>query len=135
MFVNYDLTDIKQSDSESFTNNIVIADRFKTNGVTYRDSCGNGNIIKVIGANAQIACYSSTFANENEFKAYLVSNPMTVVYELATPVTYQLDPVTVNLLLGENNLWCNTGDVTVEYPADTKLYIDKKLAALVAALS
>ena len=59
----------------------------------------------------------------------------TLVYELATPQTYQLTPTEVTTLLGQNNIWADTGDSSVEYPADTKLYIDKKLAALVAALS
>ena len=72
-------------------------------------------------------------ANVSAFMA-AVDNSI-LVYELSTPQTYQLDPVTVNTLLGQNNIWADTGDSTVEYPADTKLYIDKKLAALVAALS
>jgi len=48
-----------------------------------------------------------------------------VVYKLATPQTYQLDPVTVTTLLGQNNIWADCGPSTVEYPADTKLYIQK----------
>jgi hypothetical protein len=48
-----------------------------------------------------------------------------VVYKLAQPQTYQLDPVTVNTLLGQNNIWADCGPSTVEYPADTKLYIQK----------
>ena len=58
-----------------------------------------------------------------------------MVYELAEPVVYQLDPVTVQTLLGQNNIWADCGDVSVDYCADTKLYVDKKLAAIVAALS
>ena len=46
-----------------------------------------------------------------------------MVYKLATPLTYQLDPVQITTLLGENNLWADTGAVSVEYPADTKAYI------------
>ena len=34
-----------------------------------------------------------------------------VVYELATPITYQLTPTQVNSLLGQTNLWADTGDV------------------------
>ena len=48
-----------------------------------------------------------------------------LVYELATPQTYQLDHVTVTTLLGQNNIWADCGPSTVEYPADTKLYIQK----------
>ena len=48
-------------------------------------------------------------------------------YELAEPITYQLTPQQINTILGTNNVWSDTGDSDVEYPADTKLYIDKKL--------
>ena len=47
------------------------------------------------------------------------------VYILAVPQTYQLTPTEVTLLLGENNVWADTGDSTVAYRADTKLYIQK----------
>lgn len=33
------------------------------------------------------------------------------VYELATPQTYQLTPTQVKFLLGENNVWADTGDI------------------------
>ena len=52
-----------------------------------------------------------------------------VVYELATPQTYQLTPTEVKTLLGENNIWADTGNVAVDYFADTKKYIDKVLNA------
>ena len=48
-----------------------------------------------------------------------------VVYKLAKPQTYQLDSVTVLTLLGQNNIWSDCGPSTVEYQADTKLYIQK----------
>ena len=38
-----------------------------------------------------------------------------VVYELATPQTYQLTPQEVSLLQGTNNVWSDGGDVTLEY--------------------
>lgn len=49
------------------------------------------------------------------------------VYELATPQTYTLTPQTINTLLGCNNVWADSGDCSIVYYADTKLYIDKKL--------
>lgn len=49
-----------------------------------------------------------------------------LVYELATPQTYQLDPQTISLLHGNNNVWSD-GSVEVTYNADVGLYIDKKL--------
>lgn len=47
-------------------------------------------------------------------------------YELATPQTYQLDPQTISLLKGNNNVWSD-GEVELTYNADVGLYIDKKL--------
>ena len=44
-----------------------------------------------------------------------------------TGTTYQLTPSTINTLLGSNNVWVESGDCSIEYYADTKLYIDKKL--------
>lgn len=40
-----------------------------------------------------------------------------LVYELATPQTYQLTPTEVTLLLGENNIWSD-GEMTLTYLAD-----------------
>ena len=38
-----------------------------------------------------------------------------VVYPLATPITYQLTPQQIKSLLGNNNAWCDTGDVNIKY--------------------
>lgn len=61
----------------------------------------------------------------SEIYDYLGNNPLYACYELATPQTYQLTPTEVEMLLGENNVWADTGDSTVVYRADTKLYIQK----------
>lgn len=57
------------------------------------------------------------------------------VYELATPATIQLTPTEVKTLLGANNIWADTGEVEVEYRADTKLYIAKVIGGGNMALS
>lgn len=38
-----------------------------------------------------------------------------VVYELDTPITIQLTPTQISTLQGANNIWADTGDVTVTY--------------------
>ena len=54
------------------------------------------------------------------------------IYELATPLTYTFTDLTqLSTILGTNNVWVDTGDTSVEYRADTKLYIDKKIAEIV----
>ena len=54
--------------------------------------------------------------------------PITICYELATPQTIQLSPQEVELLKGQNNLWCDSGNIEVNYYADIQRYIDKKLS-------
>ena len=56
-----------------------------------------------------------------------------IAFELATPITYTLTPTEIRTLLGTNNIWADTGDVSMDYRADTKLYIDNKITAAVAA--
>ena len=59
------------------------------------------------------------------WKSYLQNSPLAFVKPLATPQTYQLAPEEVTTLLGQNNIWADCGPSTVEYPCDTKLYIQK----------
>ena len=75
-----------------------------------------------------------SLTSESAINTYLVGNPVELVYELATPITYQLAPTQVTTLLGTNNIWADTGDTAVGYVADTKRYIDKKLGELVAQI-
>lgn len=71
---------------------------------------------------ANIASYAGESINEpwlSSMDKYVSgATPTTgaqVVYSLATPLSYQLTPEEVTVLLGENNVWADTGDVTVTY--------------------
>lgn len=65
-----------------------------------------------------------TFSNVSDFKTWLGSNNLQMVYELATPVKVaDLEEVEITSLLGVNNIWCDTGDCEVEYRADIDLLI------------
>lgn len=50
-----------------------------------------------------------------DFKTWLSTNNIQLMYPLATPQTYQLTPQQVELLLGENHIFADSGNVTVEY--------------------
>lgn len=58
-----------------------------------------------------------------------------LVYDLATPIEIQLDPHEVSSLLGQNNIFADTGDSEVEYRADPTLFVNKKIAEAISALS
>ena len=50
-----------------------------------------------------------------------------LVYELATPQTYQLTPTQIHALLGQNNVWADCGNTSVTYKADVQRWVEKKL--------
>ena len=71
---------------------------------------------------AAMVVHDEDYTDAETFKT-AVSGQM-LVFPIKTPVTYQLTPTEVTTLLGTNNIWSDTGDSTVEYRADTKLYVD-----------
>lgn len=93
------------------------------NGVTW----GNYDAFIAINSGGCVAGIR-TITTLNDWLAYLVSNPLEIVYLIATPIIYQLTPIEVRTLLGVNNISANTGNVSVTYPCDLKLYIDNKIA-------
>lgn len=56
-----------------------------------------------------------------------------IVYKLATPTTISLTPTQVNSLLGNNNIWADSGDVDVVYIRNLNLFLNQ-LDARVKAL-
>ncbi len=88
----------------------------------------NYNNEYAIAANGDICCFPSTaYSSSTEFKTAFASAQF--VYELATPQTYTLTAESVKTLLGQNNVFADTGDVAyLVYRADVGLYIAKKLA-------
>jgi hypothetical protein len=60
-----------------------------------------------------VANPDSSWTSVNDAKADL--NGVQLVYELATPTTIQLTPTQIEQLLGQNNVWADTGDVEVKF--------------------
>jgi len=58
-----------------------------------------------------------------------------LVYPLAEPIHYPFTAIDIKTLLGQNNIWSDTGDTEVEYRADVTLYINKKIAEALASLT
>lgn len=71
----------------------------------------------------------TTATSSADARSWLVDQGCTFVYYLATPTTYQLTPQQVSTLYGQNNVWVDTGDISVTYQASIKGYIDKVLGA------
>lgn len=97
--------------------------------------------ISTDSSNAQAINFYDTqseYANAAAFNAYLAAQyangtPVQLYYDLATPLDpIQLSPTEIKTLLGNNSIYTDAGSVSVEYVADTKLYIDNKIAELQA---
>ena len=68
-------------------------------------------------------------ADVDTFKARLDEiGGFNIVRKLATPTTINLTPQQMTTLLGINNVWSDSGDVSVDYRADVQLYIQKMIA-------
>lgn len=67
-----------------------------------------------------------------EFKTAM--SGVQLVYELANPVTVQLSPSQLSTLLGQNNIWSDTGNTDVTYRADTKRFIEGQVQAEALAI-
>lgn len=80
-----------------------------------------------------------SFTTVEELVAYLkaqaaAGTPVQIVYKLAEPRTIQLTPQQLDMLNGVNNVWSDSGDTSLVYIADTKLYIDNAIAAIAALI-
>ena len=72
----------------------------------------------------------SSVTTLTDYRNWLAANPVDVVYELKNlPAHIILDAEDVKTLLGDNNIFVDTGDVSVDYRADIALYIQKVVNA------
>ena len=83
-------------------------------------------------ADLNVSASDTSAVRMEALRNWFADNPTKLVYELATPIAYQLTPQEVRTLLGDNNIWADTGDSTVTYKADIQRYIAKKIAAALA---
>ena len=69
------------------------------------------------GTQIRIWIADNSYSTSADFKNSLTGQKITL--PLATPVTYQLTAQEINTLLGDNNIWCDTGDCEVTYRSPT----------------
>lgn len=74
-------------------------------------------------ASGSYMIFCADYADAASFKTAM--DGVQLVYTMATSQTYQLSGQQLMTLLGTNNVWADTGDVSVTYPADTKMFIEK----------
>lgn len=93
----------------------AICNRFPTKDIAYRGT--ESLLVAYTDRTFRIALKDSDLliTSVDDWKTWLSTNNVQIVYELATPITYQLTPQQIKSLLGYNNAWCDTGDVDIDY--------------------
>lgn len=109
----------------------VICDRLQSiSNNNYSDSTTQG-----IGSGAAASATSiwvklptaDVGTTADSIKAWLLDNPITIVYPLTTPKTYNLTAQQVELLTGDNNVWADTGDITITWGDDPNKLVNPTL--------
>ncbi len=95
----------------------------------------NGNLITNHRFNIYLPLSDSNFTSVAAFRSYLASHPLQATYPLADPITYDLTADQVRTLLfstlkGLNNIWADTGDISVTYRADPTLATAEQAQAI-----
>lgn len=107
----------------------VISNMYKTENAFP----SNLNDYSICGRNADSAIFvrDSRYSTVEDFKDN--GNNTHIIYELATPVTYQLTPTEIRSLLGTNNVWADCGVITeLKYTRDLNLCINDIISRIEA---
>lgn len=102
---------------------------------SYKTISGNSASGGVVGVGGnpranQVRICDPAFADAASFKAAM--SGVQLCYELAEPTAFTFTPASLSTLKGDNNVWSDGDTVTVDYVADPKLYIDKKIAEVLS---
>ena len=98
----------------------------------YNNETDNSFAIGYIYSDKNVNVIDNRYTSASDFKTNVTGM---IVYELATPVTYQLTPTQVRALVGVNNVFNDTnGNTEVSYKEGIQHYIDKKIAATQALI-
>lgn len=110
----------------------AICNRFPTKDIAYRGT--ESLLVAYTDRTFRIALKDSDLliTSVDDWKTWLSTNNLQLVYELATPITYQLTPTQIKSLLGNNNAWCDTGDVNVKYNKDATTVINSLISRIEA---
>ena len=106
------------------TNPLLISSRFKAqSGV----DVAAGNCYITSSGQLLVAVLPDQTATTKEAATqWFTDNPTQFVYELATPLTYQLTPIQVNSLLGINKVWNDmNGETEVKYRRDIEMLLQR----------
>lgn len=93
-----------------------VCNQYKTIVSPYWTSMTDNSIMAHPTANYLFRVRDDRYTDKDVFKAAMAEQGAKLVYPLATPLVYQLSPVEILSLVGDNVLWSDlNGDLTVTY--------------------
>ena len=90
---------------------------------------------KIVGSTTDDKVYlrDSSFSDAASFKSAM--GDVQLVFELAEPIVYYIDNVElVKTLYGLNNIWADTGDISLTYRADPATYTAEQIQTMLNAM-
>ena len=104
----------------------VLCNKYKTQN-TYRTNLSNCAIGYYNNTSKnRISIRDDSIASKDDFVSSL--SDIQIVYRRATALTYTITAQQLITLYGLNNIWSDTGDTSIDYCCDTKLFIEKLTA-------
>lgn len=115
----------------NFSNRKKYSDSFTGLACSYCNNAGtsNADTVRWTSANSNKMGMKLASGTLEQVQADATAGKIAIVYDLAEPVVYTLDPVTLTMLRGANALWADCGDMSVIYRADLPTYIDERIRA------
>lgn len=128
----------KALSTRTYVNHLVGYDQYGWGdffGVNVAGGSNNAGISNIAPYNFNTSLNTHFYSNNNTSGLVLfvpsdtsASTEIEAVMKLATPQTISLTPTEIKTLLGDNNIFADSGDTSVVYSADIAKYIEKKLA-------
>ena len=108
-FYTSGISQLEETNNGVFVNKLPLNNNVSTNGTTPMFTWYANGIVRWID-DTNIMELSL-----NEYKEWLIDNPLYVTYKSITPITHQLTPTQLQSFVGQNNFWSNADYVEVEY--------------------
>lgn len=95
----------------------IICSQYKASNITSVLAKSENGIIAINEGQSRVNLYDASLSDKTAGEVKTALSGVQLVYELATPQVVQLTPTQVTTLLGQNNIWADSGEVEVTYLA------------------
>ena len=100
-----------------------------TDNIIGTNSLTDGQMTQAYGAYANLVEFrDSRFESSTSAQVKSALDGYYLLYKKATADTFSVTPTDISILKATNNIFADSGNVSVTYKADTQLWVEKKLS-------